>query len=78
MDKIKRLTFAGTSTHKLNDTVFMFNAPPLIIVRLRAGLAGGEQLAAHARSRRSGNCGMRAAARHFALQRPQNLFRAAR
>src|SRR6185312_8776703 len=70
MDKIERLAFAGVSAHEINNTVFMLNASPLIVVRLRAGLTGGEQLTAYARSCGSGHRGMDAGARHFALQSP--------
>src|SRR5579864_1455256 len=79
MDKLKRLALALTPAHKFNDAVFMLVAPPLVIVRPRAGIASREQLAAHVRSRGSGDghtvC---AVAGHFAIQRPQDLFRAAR
>src|SRR5579864_79582 len=79
MDKIKRFALACAPANKLNDAIFMLVAPPLVIVRPPAGIASREQLAAHARSRGSGDgrtvC---AAAGHFTIQRPQDLFRAAR
>src|ERR1051326_624364 len=78
MDEIEGLAFAGASSYQINHPIFMLSAPPLIIVGLRAGLARGEQLSAHPRFRRGGNGGPDATASHFALQRPQDLLRAAR
>src|SRR4051794_9979914 len=40
MDQIECLAFASASAYEINDLVFMFNAPPLIIIWLCAGLAG--------------------------------------
>src|SRR5206468_9761410 len=69
MDKIERVALAGMPPHKLNDAVFMFIAPSLIVVGLCAGITGRKQLATHARSRRRGHCGLRDGG-NFALQRP--------